>query len=174
MKKKNANFYTMTVCVMVVMAIAVSGCTTLGAKEPAGASSSSSSAAAKNASAPAAPQAVTKEISPIYYDFGDVMLPRELTLEKKETFVMKTAGMTSGVMVLKGVIDTKSLVTFFESKMPVDGWHKMGSLSSARSIMLFEKTNRWCVIGISEGSFTNKVEIWVAPMENEGAVGRPR
>jgi hypothetical protein len=47
--------------------------------------------------------------------------------------------------------------------MPVDGWSKVGSFRSARSLLLFEKATRWCAIAITDGQFSTKVEIWVAP-----------
>ena len=80
---------------------------------------------------------------------------------------MNTGGMTSGVLVMSGGVDANSLVGFFENKMPVDGWHKVGSFRSARSMLLFQKTTRWCAIAITDGNFSTKVEIWVAPIASK-------
>lgn len=135
--------------------LAATGCSTLDSKDQ-----------SDSASASTAVSAVQPENSHIYLDFGDVMLPRELKVDKKESFVMNTAGMTSGVLVMTGGVDANSLVGFFESKMPVDGWTKVGSFRSARSMLLFEKSTRWCVIAITDGNFSTKVEIWVAPTNN--------
>jgi hypothetical protein len=173
MKKRVEIFRGMVVCVCAAMALTALGCSALNSKNSASPSASAATSEKSSVTASPAPTAA-KESLPVYHDFGDVMLPRELTLDKKDSFVMKTAGMTSGVLVLKGSLDINSLVNFFENKMPVDGWQKMGSFRSARSIMLFEKPNRWCVIGISEGSFSTKVEVWVAPMESDGVSGRQR
>ena len=145
----------------VAIVLLIAGCSTLGSKEQ---TSSSPSATTTTA-------AVTQENSPVYLDFGDVMLPRELKVDKKESFVMNTSGMTSGVLVMTGSVDASSLVGFFESKMPVDGWNKVGSFRSARSMLLFEKKTRWCVIGITDGQFSTRVEIWVAPTMNVGQNG---
>ncbi len=107
-----------------------------------------------------------KEAPPVYYDFGDVLLPGDLKMDKKESFIMNSGGMTSGVMALKGSLDTASIVGFFESKMPVDGWRKIGRMTSARSLLVFMKQTRWCVITVTEGQFGTRVEIWVAPTES--------
>lgn len=141
--------------VAILVALPITGCSTLKSKE----TSNSSGAPA------GAPPADT---TPVYYDFGDVMLPRELSVDKGGSFVMHSGGMTSGILALKGRVDSNSLVTFFENKMPVDGWRQMGSFRSARSIMLFIKKDRWCVIQIDDGSFKTQVEIWVAPTTSGG------
>ena len=112
-----------------------------------------------------APARAAASSAPVYYDFGDVMLPRELKVDQNNSFVMKSGGMTSGVLVLRGGVDAASLITFFENRMPVDGWMKKGSFRSGRSIMLFEKSDRWCVISVAEGKLSTQVEIWVAPTE---------
>ncbi len=143
---------TLLICAAAVLLL-VTGCSTLDSKEQ-----DASSAA------PAAPAAVQPENAHVYLDFGDVMLPKELKVDKKESFVMNTGGTTSGVLVMSSGVDANSLVGFFEKKMPVDGWNKVGSFRSSRSMLVFEKKTRWCVIAITDGSFSTKVEIWVAPI----------
>ncbi|MBI5062146.1 MAG: hypothetical protein HZB87_01375 [Desulfatitalea sp.] len=138
------------------------GCSALRVKENTGAGAT--------ADDPQAAADGPKEVSPVYYDFGDVLLPGDLKMDKKESFIMNSGGVTSGVMVLKGSLDTTSLVGFFENKMPVDGWRKIGRMTSARSLLVFMKPSRWCVIGMTEGQFGTRVEIWVAPTEGEEEV----
>lgn len=151
--KKKAQDRKLTVGLAGVMIILLltTGCSTLKSKQQ------------TSPSAGAAPAPAAVETPPVYYDFGDVMLPRELKVDKGDSFVMNSGGMTSGILALKGSVDSSSLVTFFENKMPVDGWRQMGSFRSDQSIMLFEKQNRWCVILIKDGRFSTGVEIWVAP-----------
>lgn len=150
-----------------VMVGVVTGCSTLKSK---GTATPQTASTDMPASTPSTTPAV-QDSSPVYHDFGDIMLPRALSVDKKESLVMTANGVTSGILVLKGSLDVNSLSNFFENKMPVDGWRKMGSFRSARSIMLFEKETRWCVIGISDGTFSTKVEIWVAPMDKQPASG---
>jgi hypothetical protein len=76
------------------------------------------------------------------------------------------------VIVLKGRVDVTSLIDFFENNMVKDNWRLACVLKSPRSIMVFEKENRRCVINITETEFVNThVEIWVAPTINEGRSG---
>ena len=44
------------------------------------------------------PSGTAAESAPVYYDFGDIMLPRELKVEKKDSFVFRTPGLTAGVL----------------------------------------------------------------------------
>jgi uncharacterized protein YceK len=151
--KKNVVWSKLTLACVVgsLMVLMVAGCSTLQSKDGQTSSAPSARAGAPN--------------TPVYYDFGDVMLPRELKVDQGNSFVMKSGGVTSGVLVLKGSVDSTSLITFFENKMPGDGWVKKGSFRSNRSIMLFEKKNRWCVIAVVDGKLSTQVEIWVAPTE---------
>ena len=106
----------------------------------------------------AAPQAKN-----IYLDFGDVLLPRELKMNRGESFVFSTSGFTAGLLSLKGRVEINSLIAYFENKMPVDGWQLISAIKSSRSMLLFKKQTRWCVISIVEGQINTSVEIWVAP-----------
>ena len=123
---------------------------------------------------PATPQETNqaeKEAAPLYYDFGDILLPRELKVDKKSSFVFRTPGLSAGVLALKGRVEGSSLIVFFENNMAKDNWRAMSSFKSPRTMMLFKKENRWCVINITERDFTTHVEVWVAPTIAQGESG---
>ena len=101
--------------------------------------------------------------APVYYDFGDVLLPKELKIDKDESFVFNSPGVTAGVLTLSGHVDSSSLINFFENKMPADGWYLISSIKAPRTKMLFRKESRWCVISIRDGQLSTSVEVWVAP-----------
>lgn len=109
---------------------------------------------------------------PLYYDFGDVLIPSELKVDKKTSFVFRTPGLSAGVLSLKGRVEIGSLIAFFDTNMAKDNWRLVSSFKSQRSIMLFNKENRWCVINISEDGFSTRVEVWVAPTIPEPERGR--
>lgn len=104
---------------------------------------------------------------PIYYDFGDVRLPEELKVDNKASFVYRTSGFSAGVLVLEGRVEIYSLIGFFEDSMANENWKFVSSFKSPRTIMLFSKENRWCVINITEKKLTTLVEIWVAPTADQ-------
>ncbi|MBW1900550.1 MAG: hypothetical protein JRJ20_02830 [Deltaproteobacteria bacterium] len=108
---------------------------------------------------------------PIYYDFGDVRLPEELKVDKKSSFVYRTQGFSAGALVLEGRVERYSLIAFFENSMATESWKFICSFNSPRTIMLFQKESRWCVINITDGKLSTLVEIWVAPTADEAPPG---
>lgn len=104
---------------------------------------------------------------PLYYDFGDVLVPLELKVDKDKSFVYHAPGFTAGVLALSGRVDVNSLIRFFENNMAKDNWKLVSSFKSPRTMMFFTKPNRSCIINITEGSFKSNVEIWVAPTVGE-------
>ena len=100
---------------------------------------------------------------PLYYDFEDVLIPSELKVDKKRSFVYHAPNFRAGLLVLTGRVETNSLVRFFENNMAKDNWRMVSSFNSSRTIMFFNKPNRSCIISITQKMFSSEVEIWVAP-----------
>lgn len=136
-----------------VAVFALAGCTTI-----------KNTTRSNTARTSAPPQTKTTSI---YRDFGDVLIPGQLKEEPKESFVIQTPGMTAGVMALKGGVSPEALVAFFQSNMAKDNWRAITSFRSKRTMMIYQKDNRWCVINITPKDFSTHVEIWVAPTTAE-------
>jgi hypothetical protein len=143
--------------VFVTMMMLISGCSTLSQNEE------------DAATQPAAEQ--KKEEIPLYHDFGDVPVPPEFKLSPKNSFVYRTQGFSAGVLVLKGRVEVGSLITFFENNMARDNWQVVSTFKSPRTLLLFQKENRWCVINITDDTYNTHVEIWVAPTVNPSDSG---
>jgi hypothetical protein len=103
------------------------------------------------------------EPTPLYHDFEDVLVPSELKVDAKRTFVHHAPDFRAGVLVLTGRVETNSLVRFFEDNMAQDNWRLVTTFRSPRTMMIFQKPNRDCIINITEKQFRAEVEIWVAP-----------
>ena len=101
--------------------------------------------------------------APLYYDFEDVLIPSELKIDKKRSFVYHAPNFRAGLLVLRGRVETNSLVRFFDNNMAKDNWRLVSSFKSSRTIMFFNKPNRSCIISITQKWFSSEVEIWVAP-----------
>ena len=145
------------VSMLAVLLLMFAGCSTLKTSEK---DSFSASAVSRQ----------NKDI-PVYYDFGDVLIPKELKIDKGSSFIYSAPGFSAGVLALSGRVNVSSLCSFFEENMAKDNWKLVVSFKSPRTVMLFQKENRWCVINITDGKFTTEVEIWVAPTVTEGARG---
>ena len=140
---------------IVVMLMAVGGC--------------ASKKKDKTATAPSAQG--SSGVPALYYDFGDVLVPKELKVDKKSSFIYQTEGFSAGVLVLKGRIDSSSLISFFDRNMAKDNWQMLSSFKSDRTMLLFQKAHRWCVMNITDETFNTYVEIWVAPTTKGSASG---
>ncbi|RPH51991.1 MAG: hypothetical protein EHM85_04460 [Desulfobacteraceae bacterium] len=143
--------------ILAIISFLISGCAVLSKDD-------------KN-SAPGSTFQKEKKDVPIYYDFGDVIIPNELKIDRDSSFVYKAPGFSAGVLALKGRVELGSLCNFFEDNMAKDNWKLVSAFKSPRTVMLFQKQNRWCIINITDGDFSTDVEIWVAPSIAEGGSG---
>ena len=109
--------------------------------------------------------------APLYYDFGDVLIPRELELDVNSSFVYHSSGFTAGILAFKSNAELGSMIDFFENNMAKDNWKAVGTFKSPRTLLLFQKENRWCVINITDKRFDTMVEIWVAPFNDVSGPG---
>jgi hypothetical protein len=134
---------------LMILTLVLGGCSSLKSKEE------------ETVAPPATP--AEKGPVPLYHDFGDVLIPHELVVDKDASFVFRTPGLSAGVLALKGRVEINSLITFFENNMAKDNWRAVSSFKSPRSMLLYQKENRWCVISITDKGFTTHVEIWVSP-----------
>ena len=143
--------------VLATLLFLISGCTALKQDE-------------KNTTPGSHVQKEKKDL-PVYYDFGDVLIPKELKIDKNSSFVYKASGFSAGVLALNGRVEVGSLCTFFEDNMAKDNWKLISAFKSPRTVMLFQKQNRWCIINITDGDFSTDVEIWVVPSIAEESSG---
>lgn len=157
---KTRSWRTVFLCIGAVMILSLlfGGCTGLRSHK----SGTAETSAQKN-----------RESAPLYYDFGDVLIPRELKIDKKSSYIVQSPGFLTGILALKGNVERNSLVAFFENNMAKDNWREISLFKSPRTstILLFQKENRWCVISINESDLNTYVEIGVAPALNEPEPG---
>ena len=109
--------------------------------------------------------------APLYYDFSDVLVPRELKLDVKSSFVYNSSGFTAGILTFKSKAELNSMIEFFENNMAKDNWQTVGIFKSPRTLLLYQKENRWCVINITDKAFDTLIEIWVAPFSGQPESG---
>ncbi len=141
---------------MVLVFLLMTGCSSLrGTKD---------SSSGSQGSAPGGPGS-------LYHKFSDVLIPGELTEVKKGSYVIESNGFAAGVLSFKGRVDKGSLIAFFRENMVKDGWRSIASFTSNRTILLFQKANRWCVINITDGDFSVGVEVGVVPTNTDISEG---
>ena len=111
------------------------------------------------------------ESAPQYYDFEDVLVPRDLKLNTKSSFVYQSGGLTAGVLVFTSKVERNSLIQFFDNNMAKDNWRTVSRFNSPRTLLIFQKERRWCVINITDHQWETLVEIWAAPYSDNAGTG---
>lgn len=103
------------------------------------------------------------ETTSYYYDFDDILVPRAMTLQNQKSFIFETPKVKGGLLTFTGRVDAMSLATFFVNNMLKDGWKLSSSLKFHRTVLVFNKPDKDCVITIKDGRFTTHLEILIAP-----------
>ena len=108
----------------------------------------------------------TREATAVYYDFEDVLVPKELSIVEEKTMVISTPDFASGVLSLEGRVEKNSLFTFFMNNMMKDNWMIESSIKSPGvTILVFKKAERIAVITFEDTQFNKTaVQIGVAPI----------
>jgi len=106
----------------------------------------------------------SKQANAVYYDFEDILVPKDLKIDDSSTVVVSTPGHTSGIITLKGRIDKTSLLKFFNSNMQKDNWNIISQIRSpTATILVFQKASRCAVITLRDREYYTYAEIGVAP-----------
>jgi hypothetical protein len=105
-------------------------------------------------------------------EFDDVMVPRDMDIDRDSSAVYQRDGTSIGILRMTGRIDLSSLMRFFQNNLGNEGWRQVSVLRAPQSLMVFQKANRMAVIALSEDSLTTYVDLWVVPM-NETFDGTP-
>jgi hypothetical protein len=103
--------------------------------------------------------------APRLYDFPDVFVPVELSLDRDDSFVYEYGGRKMGMLYLKGGVEVESLVNFFTDRMIKEGWTLVNSVKYSKVMLNFVKFDRNCQIFIEEKMLTTAVQIWVNPLK---------
>ncbi len=111
------------------------------------------------------PSAMSSGPRPTVYDFPDIPVPSEMSRQERRTFVVQSGPMKAGLMTLRGVrVDVRSLINFFQVAMPRENWKPRGGFHAQRTVLIFEKPDRTCVINLFETTLYTYAEIYVAPI----------
>jgi len=98
-----------------------------------------------------------------YYDFDDILVPKEMELVPKSSLLFETPELKAGVIFFEGRVDPVSLFDFFMTNMPKDNWQLRSYFKYGRYIIVFEKPDKDCIISIDEKTLTTELEMWITP-----------
>lgn len=121
---------------------------------------------------PAKPETAQKRL-PDVREFDDVLIPREMDIDKDSSAIYRREGMSAGLLRLSGRVEMSSLMRYFQNNMATEGWRPISQFRSPHSLMLFQKGNRMAVIVIEDANFQTFADVWVVPM-NESIDNLPQ
>jgi hypothetical protein len=121
--------------------------------------------------APAKPETASKRL-PDVREFDDVLIPREMDVDKDGSAIYRREGMSAGLLRLSGRVELHSLMRYFQNNMANEGWRLLTQFRSPHSLMLFQKGNRMAVIAIEDSDFQTFADVWVVPL-NESIDSMP-
>ena len=104
-------------------------------------------------------------------EFEDVLVPRDMLVDRDASFVYSGAGQPMGLLRMSGRVDATSLMRFFKTNMPNDGWQMVSEFRAQQSLMVFQKAERMCIIAIEDSTFQTFMDIWVVPLNDTVDMG---
>lgn len=112
---------------------------------------------------------------PSYYaEFEDIPIPSELGGIKETTIITTPGGVKTGLQVFKGRVEVGSLNSAMVGYLQREGWELRSSTRGSRSLLLFEKQDRYCTIYILDGFFYTEMQVYVSPKLGKlGGVSSP-
>lgn len=96
-------------------------------------------------------QAETYDNPNYYYLFDDILVPNGMEHTADDDFSFDTQQFKAGIQVFQGRVVFDDLVNFFQNNMVKDGWRKVSSVRSKKSILIFEKSNKAAIIELQDG-----------------------
>ena len=86
-----------------------------------------------------------------YYDFDDILIPRELTYEPNDSNKLDNSKFRAAIMAFSGRVVTEDVINFFINNMAKDNWELIYNVKQNKQTMLsFEKHNKSAIIQVTD------------------------
>ena len=100
-------------------------------------------------------------------EFEDVMVPRDMEIDKDASAVYRRDGMSLGILRMSGRVDGSSLLRYFQNNMSAEGWRQVSMLRAPQSLMVFQKANRMAVLAVDDSDMmATYADLWVVPLND--------
>lgn len=104
-------------------------------------------------------------LSPTYSEFKDVMIPREMELDRGDSVVYESHNLRMGVLYYSGKGELPDVVAFFKKHMTKDGWELINSFQHKSYVLNFVKGDRSCIIFAEQKVGKTNIQIWLGPLQ---------
>ncbi|MDD4951285.1 MAG: hypothetical protein PHV85_01930 [Desulfovibrionaceae bacterium] len=103
-----------------------------------------------------------------YYEFDDILIPKEMARVDDESYTMDTKKFRVSLEVFEGRVVVTDVINFFTNNMPKDNWQTVAALKGEKSVLIFEKFNKSCMVQIVDG-FKVKLRVFAVEARENGA-----
>jgi hypothetical protein len=105
-------------------------------------------------------------------EFDDIMIPRDMEIDKESSAVYRRDGMSLGILRMSGKVDGNALLRYFQNNMSNEGWRQVSLLRAPQSLMVFQKGNRMAVLALDDTEMLNTyADLWVVPLNDSFDAG---
>jgi hypothetical protein len=162
------------IAALLICLVTACGCSSSNAPPPPNPAGQSQQAPAPSAgpgttygpppSAPPASPAPASAPKAKFFEFSDIPIPPEINVQSNNSYVFQSGQIKMGFLTLRGRVDSNSLVSYFVGALPREGWRLKGQFRCSRSLLIFDKPDKVCVILMREETYFTYVEIYVSPV----------
>lgn len=101
-------------------------------------------------------------------DFKDILVPNIMEFDRDKSMYVKSQDFNGGILHFSGRAETNSLINFFENSMPRKGWTLSGSVKTKKTLLIFTKPDKTCMISIVDPDFSlsTQVTLYVSEKNN--------
>lgn len=119
-----------------------------------------------------APPSTATASQPYYAkDFREILIPDGLEVDRENSMFVKTSSLNGGILNYQGRLEVNSLTEFFENSMQKNNWTLAGAVKSDKSLLIFTKPNKTCMITISDSDFNLNTEVYIYITEENTIAG---
>ena len=92
-------------------------------------------------------------------EFQDIPIAPGLKRDESKAVEVQTGEFKTGIGLYKGRVEARSLADYYKGIMPTRGWTLVADFSAKRTIQVYTKERRICVLLIEEGLYYTHLEI---------------
>lgn len=105
-----------------------------------------------------------------YYDFDDILIPKEISYVEDASYRLDNAKFRAAIMKFKGRVEVLELVQYFINNMAKDNWTLVSNNKAGTvHVLNFEKFNKSAVIQVDDGFGTVETSIFAVEVKDAGA-----
>ena len=104
-----------------------------------------------------------------YYDFDDIMIPKEISYDEDASYKLDNAKFSASIMKFTGRVEVLELVQYFVNNMAKDNWTLISNNKASKvHVLNFEKFDKSCVIHVDDSFGSATTTIFAVEVKDAG------